>query len=420
MLTDEQIASFIQSGALNCYNENGNLYTGEISFISEKDLKNFVDFPKELKKSIEKNDQIEYFAPDFIWLFSSYEIIKHRKLFNVWLQAAVIYYSDENDYIKKQSMLKAGKKLLSLVYHNHKNSSILSKKLWDNFSFGFQDKVTAHSNIFSKLFESIDDIIKFQNILPDEFKSLGKKTRRNIDNNIIYYTYLKAVNKIAIDYSLPVVPIIIRSRLQKSSSETCHLEVLNVLRKFKFSCIEDIIRKLFNTSTNIRVVDTARDILVKNNALKPQTKIVLSEEEFTIYHKIIEVNFLALKEKSYDNLFVTQTLVNLMHNYINSNLSVSKKISLGTVEFEIRTKKITDISVFNQMLSQCLTYTFDVFLTTEVFEKFSESKRGERIGYENHKHIQQSFNSGFEKFCMQESLQQKLFHKENKEKIQKI
>ncbi|MBC7475867.1 MAG: hypothetical protein H7263_16415 [Candidatus Sericytochromatia bacterium] len=420
MLTDEQIASFIQSGALNCYNENGKLYTGEISFISEKDLKNFVDFPKELKKSIEKNDQIEYFAPDFIWLFSSYEIIKHRKLFNVWLQAAVIYYSDENNYIKKQSMLKAGKKLLSLVYHNHKNSSILSKKLWDNFSFGFQDKVTAHSNIFSKLFESIDDIIKFQNILPDEFKSLGKKTRRNIDNNIIYYTYLKAVNKIAIDYSLPVVPIIIRSRLQKSSSETCHLEVLNVLRKFKFSCIEDIIRKLFNTSTNIRVVDTARDILVKNDALKPQTKIVLSEEEFTIYHKIIEVNFLALKEKSYDNLFVTQTLVNLILYYINSNFSVSKKISLGTVEFEIRTKKITDIAVFNQMLSQCLTYTFDVFLTTEVFEQFSESKRGERIGYENHKHIQQSFKSGFEKFCMQESLQQKLFTKENKEKIQKI
>jgi hypothetical protein len=420
-LTDEQVVSFIQSGKLRCHDDNGTLYTGGIRFYSEQELKYLVDFPKELKRPIEnENNEIQYFVPDSLELFSSYEIIKHKKLFNSWLQAAVIHHADQADYAKKESMLKLGKKLLSLVYDNYKNTSILSKKLWDNLNFGYGDRVAFHANNFSSMFETIEDVFEFENILPDEFKSVNNKTRRNIATNIIYYTYLKAVNKLADDYSIAKLPLIVRSRLQQSNSESCHLETLNLLRKYKFNSTEDIVRKFFNTSTNTKVVDKARHILIENNSLKLQTKTILSEEDFTIYHKVIEVNFLALKEKVNDNLLVCQTLVQLMYHYMNSEFSVIKKSSASTVDFEIRTKDINELALFKDKLTKCLIYTFNIFLTNEIFEKFSQSKRGNRIGYENHKQIQNDFKSGFEKFCIQELLQHMLILKDEKEKVQKI
>lgn len=418
-LTHQQVASFIKSGTLSCHDENGTVYTGGIRYLSEKEINSITDFPKQLKYFIE-NPHIQYLVPDSIYLFSPYEIIKHRKLFISWLEAAKKVYFDEGDYRKRQDMLKIGLHLLSLVCNEHENVCILSKPLWNNFSFGYQDKIPVCSNQFSQLFETVDEVIEFQSILPDDFKVVNNKTRRNTDNNILYYTYLKAVTKVAPDNSIPIVPLILRSRLQQSTAESCHLEVLNVLHKYKFSAAEDIIRRFYNTSSNMKIVEKAKEILIKNNALQPQTKIILSEEDSIVYHKIIEVNLLALKEQTNDNLLVTHTLINLIHHYLQTKFFIFKKNSAWTVEFEIRTNDPNDLPIFKQQLEKCLRYTFDIFLTPQIYQQFSETKRGNRIFYENTKKIQTAFKSGFDNFCIQESLQKQLSYKEQKEKIQKI
>lgn len=419
--TDEQISIFVKNGTLLCLNDKGGYYLGDSLILAEDELNFVIQLTEEFKDLFRfSKDSTKYLVPDVMYLFSHSEIMSNKALFIAWHKAANSFNLDTSNYKNKQDMFRYGRYILALKFKNNSETQLLKPYFWNNLCFGHLDNISKYSTQFSGYFESFDDIIEYQKLLPSEYKSLSKNSRKNIEIHIMYFTYVKCLLRLCTDYSLPIVPTIIISRLEKSKSESCHLETLNVLKKFQFNLIKHIVKRLFETSHRVKVVEKAKEILIENNALEDQTKYILSEDFKTIYNLTIEVNFLSIKQKTNDNLFAAKTLIQLIYDNLKDNFTVFKKDGTWSVLFDIKTLDIKDIDLFRISLEQHINYSCNFFLNPDIIEQISKTNKKGKINFELFKKIQEKFKVGYEKFNLSERLSNKLAIKEKKEKVQKI